>query len=400
VAGIEVARLAGVVTKDDARIVLLLLGVGRTLQCRRLGALQTDTGALTGVHRAGASLNVHVHFHLLSLDGVYVEATEGLRFEPAPAPSHGELVGMLERIHVRVLKWLGRRGLLREADTLSEPPQMSPTEALTSLAMARGTFETVRDNDFEPDGDATEALRTKSDAATHARFNLHAGVWLAAPDDLGRERLCRYLTRPAFALARLRLRRDGNVTYTVKKARRGRVKVRVMTPVECLARLAALVPPPRYPLLRFHGVLAPRHAWRSRVVPRPPATMRTACPPPATDLATPTRPQATPSGDGRALFAPITSVPTPSLTASGDAVRAAPNILSFAHWERLLQGELYAIAPRVDWATLLRRTFDVDVRVCPRCGGRVPVRALVTEPASVRKLLDALSRTRDPPASA
>ena len=28
------------------------------------GASSVDTGAVTGVHRAGASLNVHVHFHL------------------------------------------------------------------------------------------------------------------------------------------------------------------------------------------------------------------------------------------------------------------------------------------------------------------------------------------------
>ncbi len=53
------------------------------------------------------------------------------------------------------------------------------------------------------------------------------------------------------------------VVYRVKDAGRGRVKQRVMSPVECLARLAAMVPPPRYP----HGVLAPRHmrdhvAWR------------------------------------------------------------------------------------------------------------------------------------------
>ena len=48
---------------------------------------RVDTGAVTGVHRAGASLNVHVHFRLLCLDGVYVEDGETLRFEPAPAPS-------------------------------------------------------------------------------------------------------------------------------------------------------------------------------------------------------------------------------------------------------------------------------------------------------------------------
>ena len=109
-----------------------------------------------------------------------------------------------------------------------------------------------------------------TDAVTHERFNLHASVHLEAHDDLGRERLCRYLCRPAFSLARLRMRRDGNVSYRVKKASRGRVTERVMTPLEALARLAAIVPPPRYPLLRVHGVLAP-HRWRASIVPQHPS---------------------------------------------------------------------------------------------------------------------------------
>ncbi len=45
------------------------------------GPTRVKTGAVTGVHRAGASLNLHVHpvgchearhFHVLCLDGVYV----------------------------------------------------------------------------------------------------------------------------------------------------------------------------------------------------------------------------------------------------------------------------------------------------------------------------------------
>ncbi len=55
------------------------------------------------------------------------------------------------------------------------------------------------------------------------------------------------------------------MAYRVKKASRHRVTERVMTPIEALARLAAIVPPPRYPLLRFHGIIAPRHRWRDRV---------------------------------------------------------------------------------------------------------------------------------------
>ena len=45
-----------------------------------------------------------------------------------------------------------------------------------------------------------------------------------------------------------------------------------MTSIELLARLAALLPPPRYPLTRYHGVLAPRSAWRREIVPRAPAS--------------------------------------------------------------------------------------------------------------------------------
>jgi hypothetical protein len=41
-----------------------------------------------------------------------------------------------------------------------------------------------------------------------------------------------------------------------------------MTSIELLARLAAPLPPPRYPLTRYHGVLAPRSAWRREIVPR------------------------------------------------------------------------------------------------------------------------------------
>ena len=45
-----------------------------------------------------------------------------------------------------------------------------------------------------------------------------------------------------------------------------------MTSIELLARLSALLPPPRYPLTRYHGVLAPRSAWRREIVPRAPAS--------------------------------------------------------------------------------------------------------------------------------
>ena len=115
-----------------------------------------------------------------------------------------------------------------------------------------------------------EAPPVDEGAVEHDGFNLHASVAVAAGDDLGRERLMRYGARPPLALDRLRRLPGGRIGYRIKKLRDGRAKHRVMTPLEFLARLAAIVPPPRYPLLRYHGVLGPRSAWRRDVVPRAP----------------------------------------------------------------------------------------------------------------------------------
>jgi len=93
-------------------------------------------------------------------------------------------------------------------------------------------------------------------------------------------------------------------------------------------------------------------------------------------------------------------VSTSTLLATGEATQVAPNILSVAHWSRSLGGELYAPLSRVDWATLLRRTFDVDVKSFAACGGRMTVRAVVTDAAAIARLLGALRFSRGSPVAA
>ena len=46
--------------------------------------------------------------------------------------------------------------------------------------------------------------------------------------------------------------------------------------------------------------------------------------------------------------------------------------------------------PRVDWAELLKRTFDFDVFACMRCGGRRRVLAYVKGAAGVRAIVEHL----------
>ena len=57
----------------------------------------------------------------------------------------------------------------------------------------------------------------------------------------------------------------------------------VLDGVGLLRKLAPLIPPPRFHLLRFHGVFAPNAKLRSRVVPKPPPKAETATTTPMPD---------------------------------------------------------------------------------------------------------------------
>ena len=239
------------------------------------GYTGAQTGAVSFVHRFGSSLNLHTHFHVVVLDGVYVARGDGVAFFASPPPTREALEALVQRVVARTMKWLKRKGYVREdldASASNEHEPLSPLEQLAMIAMQRGTFETTRDaEDASDDDDDNAGSRKQGNVVTHLGFNLHAGVTIPAHDDMGRERLRRYGARPPFSLAKLRVLEDGSVSYLVKKVGRGRAKRRVMEPVEFLARLSALIPPPRFPLIRFAGVLAPRSKWRARIVPRPPS---------------------------------------------------------------------------------------------------------------------------------
>ncbi len=42
---------------------------------------------------------------------------------------------------------------------------------------------------------------------------------------------------------------------------------------------------------------------------------------------------------------------------------------------------------RANWARLLRRIFEVDPLLCPRCGGRLAIVAVLTDPKVVDRIL-------------
>ncbi len=72
-------------------------------------------------------------------------------------------------------------------------------------------------------------------------------------------------------------------------------------------------------------------------------------------------------------------------------------VISVRHWTRLRDGALYAATHRLDWATLLRRTFDIDVLRCPSCPGRMRPRAELSDPSAIALVMESLGLAPDSP---
>jgi len=180
---------------------------------------------------------------------------------------------------------------------------------------------------------------------------------------------------------------------------------RVMTPMEFMARLAALLPRPRIPRVRYHGVFASRSSWRRRVTPKPP--LHAATPKPcAAGAGAPAEPapQATvrpvpplfmppdvPAAP--ACFEPWVFHGSGKLPAAGSAAPAAtvePTTISVAQWGRLDNGELFARTRYIAWPVLMKRTWGLDVLSCPKCARRLRVVSTITQPDVIRKILDHL----------
>jgi hypothetical protein len=236
----------------------------------------SQCGAVTFVQRFGSSVNCHLHFHMLALDGVYAAGVDPHpRFHTLPAPDDAEVVAVAGRIAGRVGRLLERRGLGADADpdqadslARDEPVLASLVGASVAGRIATGpnAGQRVRMAGIEIEDGYREAW-TGTRCANVAGFSLHANVAVRAQDRRGLERLCRYMGRGPLASERLTRRRDGELAYRLKRPWSNSATHVIFDPLELLEKLAALVPPPRFHMVRYHGVLAPAAKWRSQIVP-------------------------------------------------------------------------------------------------------------------------------------
>jgi hypothetical protein len=181
-----------------ARIFAEAVSARYRVRAEREGFPKGQAGAVTFVQRFGGSLNLNVHFHTVFLDGVFVRDPEGrVAFQAAREPEAAELAAIVRRVHRRVTAWLVRHRYVdgRSAEECTdEPGESSAIEACGTVAMQRGMFTKLAADDDHGEGEHDGAARLRF-VGEHEGFNLHAGVRIAAGDDLGRERLCRYAAR-------------------------------------------------------------------------------------------------------------------------------------------------------------------------------------------------------------
>jgi hypothetical protein len=160
-----------------------------------------------------------------------------------------------------------------------------------------------------------------------------------------------------------------------------------MTPMQFLARVAALIPPPRFPLQRLSGVFGPRSPLRAAVVPRGPV---------ARAGATPTLPRARKKRtmkkpDDASAFVASGEGTSPERVGgdSENAVRSRPRT-------SLGDGVVKPVGSRIAWAQLLRRIYLVDVLACP-CGGRRAIVADISDSEVVVAILAHLGLPTEAP---
>ena len=208
------------------------------------------------------------------MDGVFARAGDGVAFVPSPPLADLDVAEVLATVVPRVGRLLARHGLGDGDDGVSAPDawaEEAPILAGIAAASVRGTLAMgpragVR---VRRCGEAAEADEPTSRGRCQARqdgFDLQARVRVPADERARLERLCRYALRPPVTRERLHRTAEGDILLALRHPWSDGTTHLLFGPLELLERLAVLIPRPRVNLILYHGVLAPRAAWRARVV--------------------------------------------------------------------------------------------------------------------------------------
>lgn len=298
------------------------------------------TGAVTLIQRFGSALNLNIHFHMLFLDGVYVDTKDdkgGQRFHPVKSPSAMEMGQLTKKIVSRVARYLERAKLLeRDAENCYLADDIPGDNEMTTHQGHSIQYRIAVGPHAGQKVFALQTLPALPDEQNQVLgkvdgFSLHAGVAAKAHERKKLERLCRYISRPAVSEQRLSLTESGKIRYELKTPYRNGTTHIILEPLDFISKLAALVPAPRVNLVRYHGILAPHHSHRAEIVNK--------------------------RDDKRQ-------------STQADGIKS--------------ETEKRA---SMTWAARLKRVFDIDIKLCAACGGAVKIIACIEEQAVISKIL-------------
>jgi Putative transposase/Transposase zinc-binding domain len=330
---------------------VLVRSVGRVLRdrARDEGIERGRGGAVVVIQRFGGALNLNVHFHALVLDGVFAGPPGRPTFRTIRRPTSLDAEEVLATIEPLVARRLRSRGEADDEGPVDDPwVHEAPLLAGLAAASVQGVTAQAPRPGRRParlgnvlGASQAEPWLPDSCAARANGFSLHADLVVPAGQRQRLERVCRYVLRPPVAIDRLRLTDDGRVRLSLRHPWTDGTTDLVFTPLELLERLAVLVPRPRINLVLYFGVLGARAAARAELVgPGGPRSAGVA------------------AGQEQAEPAPASIEPSQS---AGGRNRS--------------------------WATLMQRTFGLDVLTCPRCGGRLRLMALLEQEAVIKRVL-------------
>jgi len=164
-------------------------------QARAQGYTDARCGSVTFVQRFGSALNLHPHFHVLMLDGVYVSSAEGVapEFVPAPPLGDGNVQRIVEITASRLVRLLQQRVILdsTEEDALAEEAPLLSALSSASIQGQLATGPRAGRRVRRLLSDPTAGQRSGQLCFSARGFSLHAATRIGAEDRSGLERLCR-----------------------------------------------------------------------------------------------------------------------------------------------------------------------------------------------------------------
>ncbi|NRA63235.1 MAG: transposase [Pseudobacteriovorax sp.] len=329
-------------------------------KARKLGVKGGETGIVSFLQRAGGALNLNLHYHLLVLDGLYTPGEDGSPiFTRVPGIDNDELACVVRGVSRRVVKYLRKTGRLSEDgeevyigdgahEALSHMKRASVSSRI-ALGSRAGLKLRRIGSSF---GFEEEIPKSHSYGCVSMNgFSIHAATSIKAHERDRLEKLLRYLGRGPVSHERISLDENGNILYELKSSYDGATHV-MFSPMEFIEKLASMIPPPYKHQVNYYGCLSSHSKLRQEIV---------GCS------------VAEPSGQDDSL--------QESRISDGVEVESVEPLAS----------------RYIPWAELLKRTFGIDLTVCPSCGGSVRVIAAIMEADAISKILEHVGLGVDPP---